>query len=225
MNALVPSTDIKGKVALVTDIANPLGFAIAEQLVKAGAIVHVVNPDHRRCLDQVHELAKSGAAFGHVVNLQDGLAAMQFAYQLNEEVSSLDIIVSNCRIASVPALAAVGKPTTSPFETLGELALVQELMDGLRQGASESDPARVVLVGSFENVTGDGRHKSLAAHAQDVAARLKGHRVALNLIQAAATAHDNDQPSTNGLAVVSAVLAYVSASASQRYGELVSVAA
>lgn len=208
------AADLQGKVALVTDMARPFGFAIAQRLAQAGATVHGVHADQRRCAEQLRHLCQWGPAFGHVVQLQDGLAAAQFAYQLNEEIPKLDFIVSNCRVAEAQAWAAAGAPAGSPTDAQGELALVHELLDALRQGASAQDPARVVLVGPFE-----------AAAIRDAAARLQCEGVHLNALVVPDAVQDSTPGDPRMQALLSAVLAYCSANAAQRVGETVHLAA
>lgn len=180
------SFGLTNKVALVTDIESPSGYAIAKALVKAGAQVHGVSSQHEICARRINRLRRWGMATGHVVDLRSGVAALQFAYQFNEELPRLHILISNFRIAPNSSVRKhLSRTSVGPVEILAEMALVQELLGSLRDAGTTSDPARVVLVGTFlgdaeQSVVGipqDGGTQRLGAYARNVSNRLKQHRV------------------------------------------------
>ena len=196
---------LAGKVALVTDMASPLGQAIAEALVRAGAHVHGVNADHDQCVAQVNALRRWGGASGHAVDLRNGMAALRLARLLNEELPRLHLVVSTSRIAAaVPAATFIPETSSETAELLGELAFVQELLEVLKTGASAEDRARVVLVGQFSEAM---NRQSLERQAKESAARLASHHVDLNLIDLRSPPTSAQTPSI--LLVVAALKGYL----------------
>ncbi len=210
---------VAGKVALVTDMESPLGYAIAEALVKAGAQVHGVNPDHDRCAEQVRTLRRWGKASGFVVDLRNGMSATQLAHLINEELPRLHLVVSTSRIAVNESTESLipGMPSDRA-ELLGEMAFIQDLFGVLSAAGSAVDPARVVLVGQFSSAERGERLESLA---REAAMRLGGQYVNLNLIDIRSSASASQAPVISS--VLSALMGFLSSGAAQRRGEIVEV--
>lgn len=210
---------VAGKVALVTDMASPMGYAIAEALVKAGAQVHGVNPDHDRCAEQVRTLRRWGKASGFVVDLRNGMSAAQLAHLINEELPRLHLVVSTSRIAvnesSENLIPGIASDRT---ELLGEMAFVQDLLGALSAAGSAVDPARVVLVGQFSSAERGERPEMRAGEA---VMRLGRQNVNLNLIDIRPSANASMAPVISS--VLSALMGFLSSSAAQRRGEIVEV--
>ena len=168
-----------GKTALITDMASPMGWAVAGALVRAGAHVHGVNPDHDECIRQVRHLRRSGNASGYVVDLREGTRALHFADLIREQVKRVHLVVSNARVALKPELGRATAPAgAAGAPILGELALIQGLLDVLDDEDSAADPACVILVGSF-GLTVPPRLKDVVASFAD---RLADRRVNFNVI-------------------------------------------
>lgn len=179
-------TDYKGrpsltnKAALVTDIGSPMGYAVAEALVKAGARVHGVNANHDQCVDQINCLRQWGKASGHVADLRNAMSTLQLARLVNEELPQLHLVVSTVRIAEASDAAdLIREVSQGNVEILGELAFIQELLPALRVASTVAVPARVVLVGDFSH---SPTQLKPATRTKEIATRLAEHRVNLNLI-------------------------------------------
>lgn len=186
------SIDLRGKVALVTDIASDHGFHLAQGLLHAGARVHAVNPDHGECVRQTEELRRFGHAIGHAVDLRDGAALMHFAQLISEQVPRLSILVGTLRLACTADSTEVAEAKVlEKYDLLGDLFLVQQLVASLRDGSTATDPARVILVGGFEpsrsaesRPSGRGAGLSFASLARDISQRFVEQRINLNFVDA-----------------------------------------
>ena len=214
---------LKGKEILVTDMASPQGYALVEQLVRAGAHVHAVNPDHDACVSQVAALRKYGRASGYPVNLQIGLVAMHFSEMLRDQVHQLHGVISNVRVGverRIPQSSlSVG---VELGELLGELVLIDDLVDVLWNTSTVIDPARVVLLGEFTHVT---PVDLLERHSHLLAARLLDHRVNFNMVDVRGlntSVLSGNEGSSN---LISTICNYFSSEASLRRGEFVEVVA
>lgn len=172
--------DFTDKAVLVTGIDSPIGYAIAEALVRSGARVHCVSGHHDQCREKIKNLRRSGKASGHVADLRNGTAAIQLAHQINEELPQLHLVVSTDRIAenSAPTdlLRGIGQ---GGVEILGEMAFVHELLPTLRAAGTAAAPARVVLVGNLSQST---IHQKLGTQAKEVATHPSEQRVSLDFI-------------------------------------------
>lgn len=207
--------DFTDKVVLVTDTDSLMGYAIAEALVNSGACVYGVSAHHDQCAEQVKNLRPLGKASVHVADLRNGMAALQLAHLINEELPQLHLLVSIARIAENSAatdlLRGISQGGT---EILGEMAFVQELLPTLRAASIPAEPARVVLVGDFSQ---SPVQLKLGRQAKEIAARLAEQRVNLNLIDLSLV--EGTTESAASFFVLSALTGLLSAGASGRKGD------
>lgn len=219
------SVNLTGKVALVTSIATFAGFEIAKMLVMAGAVVHVVDPDHERNRAQLGELRKLGKAIGHVVDLQDAYTVAHFGHLLFEQLPELHILVCNERIASSTTSSAVfAESILEQYGLFGDLCLVHDLLDCLSAASTVAEPARVVVVGDFTGLGEAGNEQQPAAkklptlsHAKGIAQRFVANRVNVNFID---LGHDGGADPSESKDLLRQLRFFLSAAAVQTRGEV-----
>jgi NAD(P)-dependent dehydrogenase (short-subunit alcohol dehydrogenase family) len=144
--------DIRGKTALVTGGAQGMGRMIAEGLVKAGATVYITSRKADICERAASELSAFGRCIGFPGELTAAADVAALAGRLGEREKALHILINNA-----------GRTWGAPLETFPDKAwagvmavnvqtpftLIRDLLPLLKAAASESDPARVINIGSL----------------------------------------------------------------------------
>ena len=146
---------LDGKVALVTGGSRGIGRMMAEGLLRAGASVYLTARKSGPCERTAAELSTVGRCQALPANVAtaDGRAALLEAFHARED--RLHILINN-------AGAAWGAPyaeyPASAFDKLLDLnvkapfLLTRDLTPLLEQAATDSDPARVIVVGSIDGI-------------------------------------------------------------------------
>ncbi len=142
-----PAPDaLKGAAALVTGASSGLGTATVEGLARLGAEVHLLVRDEvkgRRVLADLRQLVPGAELHLWRCDLSDLDDVTRFTEEFRAAGHGLDIVVHNA--GALPATrqeSAQGHEMTMALHVLGPLALTEQLMTSLRDGA------RVVLVTS-----------------------------------------------------------------------------
>src|ERR1019366_6317240 len=151
--------DVSGKSALVTGGSRGIGLMIARGLVQAGARVIVSS---RKSAD-VQGTAQELAAFGEChaipgdVSTPEGAAAL--AAGTVKRFGSLDILVNNAGAvwgAPLEEFPQAGWEKVLHTNVEGVFHLTVALLEALRTGATPSDPARVINIGSIDGLRTPG---------------------------------------------------------------------
>jgi len=145
---------VTGKTALVTGAATGIGRMAATALVMAGARVFIASrkaDDCRRVAEEINALGGSGSAegFGGDVSTEDGVDAL--AAEVAARTKKLDILINNAGVSW-------GEPLeTFPYKAwakvlnvnvTGLFHLTRQLLPLLDAAASDTDPARIINLGS-----------------------------------------------------------------------------
>lgn len=161
------STDLTGKVALVTGASRGLGLAIARGLKDAGATVVVSSRKHEACLEAVAALGDDGPGKAVPLALHvgrwdelepavDGIIA---------EHGSLDILVNNAGIAPL------ADNLMSVTESLWDKTIEVNVKGPFRLMAVAGDRMRAAGGGSIINISSIGAVRPSPAEAMYAAAK------------------------------------------------------
>ncbi|MDI1296750.1 MAG: glucose 1-dehydrogenase [bacterium] len=150
---------LEGKHALVTGGAQGLGRMIAEGLLRAGATVAITSRKQDACDAAAQEMAGLGTCIGLAADLSTPEAATDLARCYGDQFERCDIIINNA-----------GKTWGSPIETFpdkawasvmavnvqGPFTLVREMLAILEKSGSDTDPSRIINIGSVAGVKPEG---------------------------------------------------------------------
>jgi NAD(P)-dependent dehydrogenase (short-subunit alcohol dehydrogenase family) len=146
---------IRGKTAVVTGGSRGIGKMIATGLVSAGARVYISARKADACDATAAELSALGECISLPADLSTEPGAAELVRRVSEREPKLHILVNN-------AGAAWGAPLEeypdSAFDKVlnlnvkGIFHLTRLFLPLLRAAASESDPARVINIGSVDGL-------------------------------------------------------------------------
>jgi len=168
---------LEGKTALVTGGATGIGRMIATALVEAGAEVMIASrmgEDCERVADELNQIAKSGNSKGNATGLAGNVASEEGVAELVTKVrgktDSLNILFNNAGTswgAPVDEFPYSAWSRVLDLNVTGLFHLTRQLLPLLENGASKSDPARVINLGSVMGsaALGDGAYSYAASKA------------------------------------------------------------
>jgi len=187
---------LSGKTALVTGGATGVGRMAAEGLVAAGATVLIASRKEDACraaADELNDAGYSGRAegFGGDVATEEGIEKL--AADVGERTDRLDILMNNAGTSWGTPLGEFpyfAWDKVMRLNVTGLFQLTQQLFQLLERAASDSDPARVVNVGSVmgEIPHGDRAYSYAASKAavhhltKILAKELAGKRITVNAL-------------------------------------------
>ncbi|WP_305984984.1 SDR family oxidoreductase [Roseibium sp. MMSF_3544] len=187
---------LSGKTALVTGGATGVGRMAAEGLVAAGATVFIASRKEDACraaADELDDAGYSGRAegFGGDVATEEGIEKL--AADVGERTDRLDILMNNAGTSWGTPLGEFpyfAWDKVMRLNVTGLFQLTQQLFPLLERAASDSDPARVVNVGSVmgEIPHGDRAYSYAASKAavhhltKILAKELAGKRITVNAL-------------------------------------------
>lgn len=148
--------DVSGKVAVVTGGSRGIGEMIATGLLQAGAKVYIT----ARRADELNETAARLNQIGECVAIASDLSTIegieQFCSQVAANEDSVDILVNNAGAAwggSVEHFEEHGFDKVLDLNVKSIFFMIQKLINPLKRGASQLDPARVINIGSMNGIT------------------------------------------------------------------------
>ena len=184
---------VAGKTVLVTGGSSGIGYMLATAFAEAGARVYITG----RKADRLDAARAALAAQGDVHAIQsdlgtrEGVAAVVAGVAANED--KLHVLINNAGItwgAPVESFPAEAWDSVLATNVRAPFALVQGLLPRLEAAASDTDPARVVNIGSIYGISSEtmtawsyGASKAAIHHLTVMlAAELAPKRILVNAI-------------------------------------------
>jgi len=147
---------IEGKVALITGGSRGIGYMIAQGYVENGVRVYITSRTADECQKAAKALSKYGTciAIPADVSTEEGRNVIYEA--LNQHEQTLDILVNNAGIAiaagpedgGFDAFAETSFSQVMDINVKAPFLLIQKLIGLLENNASQTNPARVINIGS-----------------------------------------------------------------------------
>lgn len=146
---------LNGKVALVTGGSRGIGCMITQGLLQAGARVYITARSADVCQQTADELGRFGVCEALPSDINDPAARQALFDHIEENDGELDILVNNAGTAwgdtyedhSMDAFDKVLKLNVATV-----FAMTRDFTPLLEKAASESDPARVINIGSIDGL-------------------------------------------------------------------------
>jgi NAD(P)-dependent dehydrogenase (short-subunit alcohol dehydrogenase family) len=200
------STELQGKICLITGGTNGLGKSTALSLAKMGATVVIVGRDELKSVQVVEEL-RTASGNNNVHSLTADLSSQadvrRLAGEFKAKYSKLHVLINNAGAAFTQRqLSADGVEMTLALNHLAGFLLTNLLLDTLKASA----PARIINVSSgghtagrieFDNLQGEKKYgfdaylNSKLANilfTVELAGRLAGTQVTVNALDPGLTA-------------------------------------
>jgi NAD(P)-dependent dehydrogenase (short-subunit alcohol dehydrogenase family) len=185
--------DVSGKTALVTGGSRGIGLMIADGLVRAGARVIVSSRKAQELEQSAAGLSELGECEAIVGDISTPAGAAELAAATSARFEHLDILVNNAGAtwgAPLEEFPASGWDKVAHTNVEGVFHLTVALLDALRAGASEDDPARVINIGSIdgirtpsvENYSYSASKAAVHMLTRHLAKRLAGEHITVNAI-------------------------------------------
>lgn len=146
---------LDGKVAVVTGGSRGIGFMIASGLVANGVRTYITARKADACDAAAAELSEHGECISIPADLASAEGLASFVGALTERESQVDILVNNAGAAWGAALGEfpeIGFDKVMDINVKAPFMLTQALLPQLEAGATDEDPARVIMIGSIDGI-------------------------------------------------------------------------
>src|SRR5512137_2089058 len=146
---------VAGKTAVITGGSSGLGLAMAEAYLRCGARVYITG----RKPEQLEAARQELAAYGDVRAVQGDVATPEGVEALRaalEGEAKLHVLINNAGITwgnSIEKFPVAAWDSVMGVNVKAPFVLVQTFLAKLQSAATESDPARVINIGSVYGVT------------------------------------------------------------------------
>lgn len=187
--------DVAGKTVVVTGGSRGIGRMIAQGFVQAGATVVISARKAEACEKAAAELSALGPGTCHAhpadLSTDEGIAGL--VVRVADISPRLDVLVNNAGAtwgAPIDEFPAAGFDKIFDINVKGVFMLTQALLPSLRAAATDTDPARVINVGSIDGLVVSGTDNfsygasKAAVHmlTRKLAATLAAERITVNAI-------------------------------------------
>ena len=147
--------NVEGKVALVTGGSRGIGAMIAEGFVKNGVKTYITSRKSEQCNLKADELSKFGECISIPADLTDMNEMDKLVNHINENEKQLNFLINNAGAAwgaSFDEFPENGWDKVMDTNVKSVFFLTQKLAKILEQSGNNSDPSRVINVGSIDGI-------------------------------------------------------------------------
>ena len=147
--------NVEGKVALVTGGSRGIGAMIAEGFVKNGVKTYITSRKSEQCNNKADELSKFGECISIPADLTDMNEMDKLANHIKENEKQLNFLINNAGAAwgaSFDEFPENGWDKVMDTNVKSVFFLTQKLAKILEQSGNNSDPSRVINVGSIDGI-------------------------------------------------------------------------
>ena len=147
--------NVEGKVALVTGGSRGIGAMIAEGFVKNGVKTYITSRKSEQCNNKADELSKFGECISIPADLTDMNEMDKLVNHINENEKQLNFLINNAGAAwgaSFDEFPENGWDKVMDTNVKSVFFLTQKLAKILEKSGNNSDPSRVINVGSIDGI-------------------------------------------------------------------------
>ena len=147
--------NVEGKVALVTGGSRGIGAMIAEGFVKNGVKTYITSRKSEQCNNKADELSKFGECISIPADLTDMNEMDKLVNHIKENEKQLNFLINNAGAAwgaSFDEFPENGWDKVMDTNVKSVFFLTQKLAKILEQSGNNSDPSRVINVGSIDGI-------------------------------------------------------------------------
>ena len=157
---------IKGKTALVTGGSSGLGLMMAKGLLRNGAGVVITSRSQQKLDKARRELDSHGEIFSYAADVTDAANRKNLLNSVSNTLGSLTVVINN---AGSNWGAPLKDYPDDSFEKVistnlnAVFSLMRDAVPLLERSGDESDPARIINIGSMMTIFGAGHASVYAA--------------------------------------------------------------
>ena len=147
--------NVEGKVALVTGGSRGIGAMIAEGFVKNGVKTYITSRKSEQCDNKADELSKFGECISIPADLTDINEMDKLVNHIKENEEQFNFLINNAGAAwgaSFDDFPENGWDKVMDTNVKSVFFLTQKLAKILEQSGNNSDPSRVINVGSIDGI-------------------------------------------------------------------------
>ena len=147
--------NVEGKVALVTGGSRGIGAMIAEGFVKNGVKTYITSRKSEQCNNKADELSKFGECISIPADLTDMNEMDKLVNFIKENEKQFNFLINNAGAAwgaSFDDFPENGWDKVMDTNVKSVFFLTQKLAKILEQSGNNSDPSRIINVGSIDGI-------------------------------------------------------------------------
>ena len=147
--------NVEGKVALVTGGSRGIGAMIAEGFVKNGVKTYITSRKSEQCNNKADELSKFGECISIPADLTDMNEMDKLVNYIQENEKQFNFLINNAGAAwgaSFDDFPENGWDKVMDTNVKSVFFLTQKFAKILEQSGNNSDPSRVINVGSIDGI-------------------------------------------------------------------------
>ena len=147
--------NVEGKVALVTGGSRGIGAMIAEGFVKNGVKTYITSRKSEQCNQKADDLSKFGECISIPANLTDMNEMDKLVNHIKKNEKQFNFLINNAGAAwgaSFDEFPENGWDKVMDTNVKSVFFLTQKLAKILEKSGNNSDPSRVINVGSIDGI-------------------------------------------------------------------------